>query len=152
MLKPVFLCFFALAHEQIFIKMHIIQIRFITGLEDILCAGMCMNFSAQNFLQAGAAKGLKHLSSLTHKTQVRLKSSAHLPLTAEPCSPCRQQCSPAVQWGTWTVPLPAQCWLAQGSRSPPSGGQSHGRCCTPTSWCSTALPLPPVDNDPGRCQ
>ena len=57
MLKP-FSFLFALAHENIFIRMHNIQIRFVTGPENILCGGVCMNFSAQKFSGWGS-EGVK---------------------------------------------------------------------------------------------
>ena len=44
-----FVFFFALAYERIFIKMHNIKIRFVLGLEYMLLAGGCVQFSAQKF-------------------------------------------------------------------------------------------------------
>jgi len=49
--------FFGLACERIFIKMHIIESRYVKGLEDILFASVSASFSPE-ILQAGAVKGL----------------------------------------------------------------------------------------------
>ena len=41
-----------------FIKTHNIEIRFVTGPENRLFIGVCVQFSACKFLQAGAVKEL----------------------------------------------------------------------------------------------
>ena len=49
-LKP-FVFFFAFARERIFIKTLTVESRYVTGPENILCAGAGVNFSATEILQ-----------------------------------------------------------------------------------------------------
>ena len=48
-----FLFFFALAHERIFIKTHKIESRFVIEPENILSAGVCVHFSTRKFYWLG---------------------------------------------------------------------------------------------------
>ena len=87
MLMP-FSSFFALARENIFIKMHNIQIRFVTEPGKYTVCRRVYELFCPEILQAGAVKGLKWLSSWPILMQESLTLFPHL-LGSWDLGPCQ---------------------------------------------------------------